>query len=91
MKEIKELERQAHTPNNQKKTWKTCKALELKKRRRIVGHFIEVEFEENCLHGKLDDEDEKFKNCIYNYCRASSPHQCKILHAHKLLFYNIIT
>jgi hypothetical protein len=29
MKEFKELERQTHTPNNQKKTWKTCKALEL--------------------------------------------------------------
>lgn len=61
------------------------------KKIRIVGHFIEVQFEENCLRGKLDDEDKMLKNCIYNYCQASSPHQCKILHAHKLLFYNIIT
>jgi hypothetical protein len=56
----------------------------------MVGHFIEIQFEESCLQGKLDDEDEKLKNCIYNYCQASNPHQCKILRAHKLLFYNII-
>jgi hypothetical protein len=31
MKELKELERQAHTSNNQEKAWRTCKALELKK------------------------------------------------------------
>lgn len=30
--ELNKLERQAHTPNNQKKAWKMCKALKMEKK-----------------------------------------------------------
>ncbi len=59
--ELNKLEGQAHTPNNQKKSWKICKTLEMKRKTWIVGHFTKVQFKENHLKGKVDNENKKFK------------------------------
>jgi hypothetical protein len=61
----------------------------MKRKTWIVGHFTKVQFKENHLKGKVDNENKKFKKLRLQFKFVAPLTQ--ILSPHKSLFYNIAT